>query len=111
MYYRDISRLKCFFFSVKVCLFQLQLTKFLGQAGHQQQAQSDPTAITIPLLYNIQENNITLVERDTNSITASLQHVSQHLKRYMELFHSQQQNECAIFPAVRELVQNLVLPS
>jgi mediator of RNA polymerase II transcription subunit 14 len=69
----------------------------------------EPQSITIPLLYNIQDNTITLVEKGPTVPNASLQHVSQHLKRFMERFHSSA--DCAIYPAVRELLMNLVMPN
>lgn len=78
--------------------------------GPQGQPQQTPDqTITIPLLYNIHENTITLVEKGPTLPNANLQHVSQQLKRFMERFHPN--TDCAIYPAVRELLTNLVLPS
>ncbi|XP_052810781.1 mediator of RNA polymerase II transcription subunit 14-like isoform X2 [Mya arenaria] len=89
-------------------ILMLQLTQIQppSQPG---QPQREPISITIPLLYSIQDNNITLVEKGTTNTNHNLVHVSQHLKRYMDSrFH--QSGECAIFPAVRDLLTNLVLP-
>ncbi|WAR07451.1 MED14-like protein [Mya arenaria] len=87
----------------------LQLTQIQppSQPG---QPQREPISITIPLLYSIQDNNITLVEKGTTNTNHNLVHVSQHLKRYMDSrFH--QSGECAIFPAVRDLLTNLIILS
>ncbi|XP_060590641.1 mediator of RNA polymerase II transcription subunit 14-like isoform X2 [Ruditapes philippinarum] len=95
---------------VQKMILMLQLTRInvpIPQQQPQQQQQPDPQTITIPLLYNIQDNTITLVEKGPTLPNANLQQVSQHLKRFMERFHSSA--ECAIYPAVRELLTNLVL--
>ncbi|XP_052229673.1 mediator of RNA polymerase II transcription subunit 14-like [Dreissena polymorpha] len=90
-------------------VLMLQLTRILGPAMPGQPA-PEPLSLTIPLLYNIQDNNITLVEKGTNNINHNLTLVSQHLKRFQDSrFHANQ--ECAIYPAVRDLLTNLVLPS
>lgn len=72
------------------------------------QVPQEPQSITIPLLYDISNNTITLVEKEPSLPNPNLQQVMQMLKRFMERYHSSQ--ECAIYPAVRELMTNLVLP-
>ena len=81
---------------------QLQLTR-IGL-----QVPQEPQSITIPLLYDIANNSITLVEKEPSLPNPNLQQVMQMLKRFMDRYHQSQ--ECAIYPAVRELMTNLVLP-
>ncbi|KAL4233347.1 Mediator of RNA polymerase II transcription subunit 14 [Mactra antiquata] len=99
---------------VQKMILMLQLTRInvqlpQGTQGQQTPQQAPDQTITIPLLYNILENIITLVEKGPTLPNANLQHVSQQLKRFMERFHPNA--DCAIYPAVRELLTNLVLPS
>ena len=94
------------FFSclISIILLQLQLTRI----GLQLPNPSEPQSITIPLLYNISDNSINLVEKGPTLPNPNLQQVMQMLKRFMERYHNSP--ECAIYPAVRELMCNLVLP-
>ncbi|XP_064603828.1 mediator of RNA polymerase II transcription subunit 14-like [Liolophura sinensis] len=67
----------------------------------------DPFSILVPLFYEINPNTISLAERALSS-TPQQTAISGMLKRFAE--YHQKHNECAIFPAVRELMTNLVLP-
>ncbi|KAL3884058.1 hypothetical protein ACJMK2_030281 [Sinanodonta woodiana] len=83
-------------------VLMLQLTR----VGLQLPQGAEPQSIIIPILYDISNNSITLVERGPSN--PNLSQVTQMLRRFMERYH--QSPDCAIFPAVRELMTNLVLP-
>ncbi|XP_005108274.1 mediator of RNA polymerase II transcription subunit 14 [Aplysia californica] len=95
-------------------IFMLQLTRIGLNVGSGEQS------IVVPLLYEMQANKLVKVDltRQTQANTPSmqantpsLQAVGTMLNRFAE--HYQQQNhsnECAILPAIKELLTNLVLP-
>lgn len=66
----------------------------------------------VPLLYEMATNKLSRVDSKQPHVnTPAMQAVSTMLNRFAE--HYQQQNhnnECAILPAVKELMNNLVLP-
>lgn len=65
-------------------------------------------SLVLPLLYDMQVNATQLAERrEQPSIVLAT--VSNHLRRFAEL--NQQQSECTLFPAIRDLLMNLVLPT
>ncbi|XP_041355183.1 mediator of RNA polymerase II transcription subunit 14-like isoform X2 [Gigantopelta aegis] len=74
----------------------------------------EPQSIHIPLLYDIQANNISQVEprapvpQQQHMQTPVQSAVTMMLKRFTDTY--QNHTECAIFPAVRELMANLVIP-
>lgn len=86
-----------------VFIFQLQLTRI----GLTLPQGKEPFSILVPLFYEINPNTISLAERALSS-TPQQTAISGMLKRFAE--YHQKHNECAIFPAVRELMTNLVLP-
>ncbi|KAK0042754.1 mediator of RNA polymerase II transcription subunit 14 [Biomphalaria pfeifferi] len=88
-------------------IFMLQLTRIGLTVGPSEQS------FVVPLLYEMQTNKLTRVEQKIPQMnnTPSLQAVSTMLNRFAD--HYQQQNhsnECAILPAVKELLTNLVVP-
>lgn len=65
-------------------------------------------SLVLPLLYDMQHNSTQLAERrEQPSIVLAT--VSNHLRKFVEF--GQQQNECTLFPAIRDLLMNLVLPT
>ncbi|KAL8611339.1 hypothetical protein ACOMHN_014394 [Nucella lapillus] len=78
-------------------IFMLQFTRI----GLNVEAQS----LCVPLLYEIGQNKVQQVDHQGSpALTA----IGAMLSRFSELHHNP--NECAIFPAVRELMTNLVIP-
>lgn len=69
----------------------------------------EPPSMVLPLVYDISMNTTQLADkRDTGSASAGVA-ASLQLKRFSE--YSQNPNECTIFPAIRDLLMNLTLPS
>lgn len=85
------------------CNFQLKITR-MGVAY-----QGEPPSLVLPLVYDVTTNTTQVAEkRDTGSASVTSA-ASMQLKRFAE--YSQNANECTIFPAVRDLLTNLTLPS
>ncbi|XP_076466284.1 mediator of RNA polymerase II transcription subunit 14-like isoform X3 [Babylonia areolata] len=78
-------------------IFMLQFTRI----GLNVEAQS----LCVPLLYEISQNKVQQVDHQGSPALAA---IGAMLSRFSELHHNP--NECAIFPAVRELMTNLVIP-
>lgn len=92
--------------AVLVCrnkiLFFLQITRVGVQY-------MEPTSLVLPLVYDVSTNLTQLAEkRDPGPATATAA-ASAQLKRFLEC--TSMHNECSLFPAVRDLLTNLVLPS
>lgn len=69
----------------------------------------EPTSLVLPLVYDVSTNLTQLAEkRDPGPATATAA-ASAQLKRFLEC--TSMHNECSLFPAVRDLLANLVLPS
>ncbi|BFZ09810.1 hypothetical protein BsWGS_12849 [Bradybaena similaris] len=87
-------------------IFMLQFTRIGLNVGSGEQS------IVVPLLYEMATNKLSRVDSKQPHVnTPAMQAVSTMLNRFAE--HYQQQNhnnECAILPAVKELMNNLVLP-
>ncbi|KAK7108033.1 mediator of RNA polymerase II transcription subunit 14-like isoform X2 [Littorina saxatilis] len=78
-------------------IFMLQFTRI----GLNVEAQS----LCVPMLYEISQNKVQQVDHQGSpALTA----IAAMLLRFSEMHHNP--NECAIFPAVRELMTNLVIP-
>ncbi|CAH1798713.1 unnamed protein product [Owenia fusiformis] len=74
---------------------------------------TDPQTIVVPVLYDINTNITTVAEPKPGQIggatsTPATMAVQQMLKRFTD-FH-QKLPDCSIFPAVREIMNNLVIP-
>ena len=80
---------------------QLQLTRIGLNVGPGEQS------IVVPLMYEIERNTLGRVEKPN---TPAMQAVSTMLNRFAEHYQQSHVNECAILPAVKELLTNLVLP-
>ena len=80
-------------------LFHLQLQ--FTRIGLNVEAQS----LCVPMLYEINQNKVQQVDHQGSPALAA---IAAMLQRFSELHHNP--NECAIFPAVRELMTNLVIP-
>lgn len=65
-------------------------------------------SLVLPMLYDMHANTTQIAERRELPAMA-LATASNHLRKFAE-FH-QQQNECTLFPAIRDLLMNLVLPT
>lgn len=83
-------------------LFFLQLTRQMFAPG------MEPFFLVLPLVHDIMSNTTQLAER--HELTSSSPHVVviNTLKRFAEF--NPNPSECSIFPCVRELVTNLVIP-
>ncbi|XP_063699988.1 mediator of RNA polymerase II transcription subunit 14 [Culicoides brevitarsis] len=89
-------------------LFFLQLTRVPYMQG--QDWKNTPTLI-LPMLYDVQTNLTQLVERREGPMSMPMQAVSMKLRSFATEFQQQQmagQNECSIFPAIRDLMMNLM---
>lgn len=69
----------------------------------------EPPSIVLPLIYDIGSNVTTLAEKREAGANPAMTAVSQMLKHFTQ-FQSNI-NECSVFPAIRELLSNLTLPS
>ena len=72
---------------------------------------AEPQSVIIPLLYDITANTIQPVEARPpapHTQTPAQMAIVSMLRRFAELH--QNPSECAIFPSVRELMTNLVIP-
>lgn len=92
--------------SVLICknrvLFFLQITR-IGVPY-----QGEPPSLVLPLVYDLTTNLLSLAEkRDAGGPWIGA--ASMHLKRFAE--YTTIHSECSIFPAVRDLLANLTLPS
>lgn len=108
--------------------FQLQITRI--PIGYTAASSSPPTtplddvtdephserpSLVIPMVYDVNANITQLAERRdaTGTITSSATNsASQLLRRYAELHkaNAATSGECSIFPAIRELLTNYVMP-
>lgn len=86
-------------------LFQLQITRI----GIQYPNNMEPPSLVLPLVFDITTNITQLAEKRDPGPFPAMNAASQLLKHFAQFQTSQL--ECSIFPAVRELLMNLVLPS
>ncbi|XP_028152767.1 mediator of RNA polymerase II transcription subunit 14 isoform X2 [Diabrotica virgifera virgifera] len=86
-------------------LFFLQITRI----GTQYQLGMEPPSIVLPLIHDFIANVTSLAEKREPGTNPAMTAVSQLLKHCSQ-FQSNI-NECTIFPAIRELLINLTLPS
>lgn len=66
-------------------------------------------SLVLPILYDINNNVTQLAEKRDLQSSLVLATVSNHLKKFAEF--NQQQTECTLFPAIRDLLMSLVLPT
>lgn len=84
-------------------IFQLQITR-IGIPY-----QGEPPSLVLPLVYDVSTNLTQLAEkRDPGPASVSTA-ASMQLKRFAE--YGANPSECSLFPAVRDLLANLTLPS
>ncbi|XP_074034115.1 mediator complex subunit 14 isoform X2 [Leptinotarsa decemlineata] len=87
-------------------LFFLQITRI----GIQYPLNMEPPSVILPFIYDISANVTTLAEkRDTGGIVPAMTAASQLLKHFSQ--YQSNMNECSVFPAIRDLLMNLTLPS
>ncbi|CAG0893105.1 unnamed protein product [Darwinula stevensoni] len=85
-------------------LFYIQLTRL----GIQLPPNQEPQTVVIPVIYDIAGNTTNMADRrDTTSSTSAI--INSSLKRFSD-YGGLQHGECSLFPSIRELVNNLVLP-
>ncbi|XP_075216285.1 mediator complex subunit 14 isoform X2 [Lycorma delicatula] len=94
--------------AVLVCrskiLFFLQITRVgLQYTG------GEPPTLVLPLVYDVNNNLTQLAEKRDPGPATAISAASMQLKRFLEC--NPMHNECSLFPAVRDLLANLVLPS
>lgn len=65
--------------------------------------------MVVPLVYDVATNITQLAEKRDPSPSSANAAVSLQLKRFAE--YGANQSECSLFPAVRDLLANLTLPS
>lgn len=68
----------------------------------------EPPSLVLPLIYDVSSNLTQLAEKRDPGPTSALTAASMQLKRFAEYPNM---TECSLFPAVRDLLANLVLPS
>jgi len=86
-------------------LFQLQLTR----VGVQYMPGIEPPSLVLPLVYDVTTNTTQIAEKRDSATASSISAASMQLKRFAE--YGQHTGECTLFPAVRDLLANLTLPS
>ncbi|XP_039277838.1 mediator of RNA polymerase II transcription subunit 14 [Nilaparvata lugens] len=93
--------------AVLVCrnkiLFFLQITRVMGM----QYGGGEGASLVLPLVYDVSTNITQLAEKRDPGPANAMTAASSHLKRFFERPHNH--SECSIFPAVRDLLANLVL--
>ncbi|XP_053982530.1 mediator of RNA polymerase II transcription subunit 14 isoform X1 [Hylaeus anthracinus] len=93
--------------AVLVCrnkiLFFLQITR-IGLPY-----QGETPSLVLPLVYDVSTNVTQLAEKRDPSPASAMAAASLQLKRFAE--YGANQSECSLFPAVRDLLANLTLPS
>lgn len=67
----------------------------------------EPPSLVLPLVYDVQTNMTAVAEKRDTVPMPGLTAASQLLKHFATYHHG----ECSLFPAVRELLLNFVLPS
>ena len=85
--------------------FQLQITRVGGPYPSTMEAPS----LVLPLVYDVSTNLTQLAEKRDPGPASATTAASHQLKRFAEFGVSP--NECSLFPAVRDLLANLMLPS
>ncbi|KAK2192083.1 hypothetical protein NP493_39g02007 [Ridgeia piscesae] len=68
----------------------------------------EPQNIVIPILYDHSMNTTQVMEQRSQELSQSTVAVSNMLKRFIEF--NPNPNGCSIYPALRELLTNLVVP-
>lgn len=69
----------------------------------------EPLSLVLPLVYDIQTNITQLAEKRDTGPAPGITAANQLLKHFAT--YQTNHTECSLFPAVRELLLNLVLPS
>ena len=67
----------------------------------------DQPSLVLPMVYDVNSNITQLAERREQQLVAT-NAVSHQLRRFAD--YGVQPNECSLFPAIRDLLANLVLP-
>lgn len=86
-------------------LFFLQITR----TGIQYPGNMEPPSLVLPLVYDVTTNITQLAEKRDSGPAPAMTAASQLLKHFAQF--QTNHTECSLFPAVRELLMNLVLPS
>lgn len=71
--------------------------------------QGETPSLVLPLVYDVSTNLTQLAEKRDPSPASAMAAASLQLKRFAE--YGANQSECSLFPAVRDLLANLTLPS
>ena len=71
--------------------------------------QGEPPSLVLPLVYDVSTNVLSLAEKRDSSAGPAIGAASLQLKRFAE--YATIHAECSLFPAVRDLLANLTLPS
>lgn len=69
----------------------------------------EPPSLVLPLVYDVSSNVTQLAEKRDSGAASGIAAASMQLKRFAEF--GQHSGECSLFPAVRDLLANLTLPS
>lgn len=72
--------------------------------------QGEIPSLVLPLVYDVTTNLTQLAEKRDPSPATAIAAASMQLKRYVD-YGGVNQSECSLFPAVRDLLANLTLPS
>lgn len=72
-------------------------------------ATMEPPSLVLPIVYDISSNITQLAERRDSGPAPAMTAANQLLRHFAQFQPSH--TECSLFPAVRELLMNLVLPS
>lgn len=73
-----------------------------------QMDQKDAITLVLPLVHVVTKNLTQLVSRE--NVSSPIAHaVNEHLKRFSD--YTAHSGECSLFPAVRDLLMNFILPN
>ncbi|KAL1123440.1 hypothetical protein AAG570_002520 [Ranatra chinensis] len=99
-----VCRQKILFF-VSLLVWVLQITRVgVSYTG------LEPVSLVLPLVYDVESNVTQLAEKRDPSPASATAAASLQLKKFMECT-TMHTTECSLFPAVRDLLANLTLPS
>uniref|UniRef100_A0A1B6LA62 Mediator of RNA polymerase II transcription subunit 14 n=1 Tax=Graphocephala atropunctata TaxID=36148 RepID=A0A1B6LA62_9HEMI len=90
--------------AVLLCRSKILLFLQITRVGYM-----DPPTLVLPLVYDTSTNLTQLADKREPGPATGLTAVNAQLKRFVEI--AAIHNECSLFPAVRDLLANLVLPT
>jgi mediator of RNA polymerase II transcription subunit 14 len=97
--------------SVLICRTKILFFLSITRQNAQYPPGVDPPSMVLPLVYDLQTNITQMAEKRDQNHTPASAAVNLHLKRYAEYHTSANHDQNSLFPAIRDLLANLVLPN